>query len=235
MIRPLGSWKVSREKTLPVQWAFYDPTHDVVESRRNLPHLDMNGVLTFVTFRLADSMPKQVVQRWHEEVDAWLRQNGLDEWSVDEVLKSPSVEASVKRELRFHKTRRWHGHLDDCHGECCLRNRLVRNFVAKSLLHFEGQRYDLERFVIMPNHVYVLIQMRVGVRLRKQFRELLRFSAREINRHLGRHGSVWQSEPFDHIVRSPEQFEYLQGYIDGNPSKARLRPSEFTLWSRESE
>ncbi len=49
---------------------------------------------------------------------------------------------------------------------------------------------------------------------------------------LGRSGELWQGEPFDHVVRSPEQFEYLQGYIDNNPLKAKLRDGEFTLWRR---
>ncbi|PHQ32437.1 hypothetical protein CEE69_25685 [Rhodopirellula bahusiensis] len=178
-------------------------------------------------------MPKQVVQRWHAEIENWLQQNGLDDWSVDQVLQSPAVDPSIKRELRFHKNRRWHGHLDDCHGDCCLRDMTARDVVAKSLRFFDGERYDLERFVIMPNHVHVLLQMQDGFLLRNQLREVLRFSAREINRQLGRRGSLWQSEPFDHIVRSPEQFEYLQGYIDRNPSNARLNESEFTLWTRE--
>ena len=82
----------------------------------------------------------------------------------------------------------------------------------------------------MPNHVHVLIQVRHGYELRKQFREIQRFSAREINRHLARSGQLWQGEPFDHVVRSESQFEYLQQYINDNPAKARLQSGEFTLW-----
>lgn len=213
-----------------VEWSFYDRDKVVLESRRNLPHVDMPGALTFVTFRLADSMPCQVVQQWHNEVEDWLQANGLTGQSVDQVIQSPTVEQKLKSELKRFKNRIWHGHLDDCHGSCLLRDEAVRRFVANSLLHFDGQRYDVERFVIMPNHVHVLIQMRTNYLLRKQFREIQRFTAREINSHLGRTGSLWQSEPFDHVVRSEAQFAYLQRYIDDNPTKARLSVGGYTLW-----
>lgn len=88
----------------------------------------------------------------------------------------------------------------------------------------------VERFVIMPNHVHVLIQMRPPLLMREQLRETLRFTARKINRLLGRSGSLWRSEPFDHVVRSEVQFEYLQQYIACNPSNARLSESEYSLW-----
>lgn len=213
-----------------VQWSFYDHDTDALETKRNLPHVDMPGALTFVTFRLADSMPRQVVQQWHDEVEKWLKENGLTGRSVDQVLESPTVTQQLKLELRRFKNRVWHGHLDHCHGSCLLRDAVVRQDVANSLLHFDGQRYDVERFVIMPNHVHVQILIRAGYLLRQQFREIQRFSAREINRHLGRTGSLWQSEPFDHVVRSEAQFAYLQGYIADNPTKARLSESDYTLW-----
>lgn len=213
-----------------VEWSFFDSSKATLESRRNLPHLDMPGALTFVTFRLADSMPREVVEKWHNEIEGWLQENGLAGRTVDQVLESPTVSQRLRTELRRFKNRAWHGHLDDCHGACLLRDRTVRKFVSNSLRHFDGDRYDVERFVIMPNHVHVLIQMRCDVLLRKQFREIQRYSAREINKRLGRSGDLWQSEPFDHVVRSESQFVYLQQYIVDNPVKARLSESEYTLW-----
>ena len=94
-------------------------------------------------------------------------------------------------------------------------------------------RYDLERFVIMPNHVYLLIQMRPGFPLRKQLTETMRYSGRKVNTLLKQQGDFWQSEPFDHVVRSEAQFEYLQRYITENPQKAGLSLGEYTLWIRK--
>ena len=68
--------------------------------------------------------------------------------------------------------------------------------------------------------------------LRKHFREIQRYSARAINKHLNQSGRTWQGEPFDHLVRNETQLEYLQKYINDNPVKARLPASDYTLWVR---
>ena len=185
-----------------------------------------------LTFRLADSMPREVVQRWHDEIESWLKEHNLGEQSVEDVLIANDIDESLKNELRQFKNRKWHGHLDDCHGACVLGAPQPRKLVEESLLHFDGQRYDLERFVIMPNHVHLLIQLRQGFQLRKQLTETMRYSARTVNSLLKQDGTFWQSEPFDHVVRSEPQFEYLQQYIVDNPQKARLSEGEYTLWVR---
>ncbi len=215
-------------------WNVFDPDAMLRESYRNLPHWDQTSVLTFVTFRLYDSMPAIVVARWNQEIDAWLAENRLTGRTVDEILSSPDIDSRLQHQLRTYKQGRWHGHLDDCHGQCWLRRPALTEEVCKSLLHFNDDRYDVERFVVMPNHVHILIQMRDGWDLRKQFREILRFSARQINKQLKRSGDVWQGETFDHLVRSEAQFLYLQKYIHDNPVKANLSTGEYQYWEYPS-
>ena len=215
-----------------VEWNFFDRNAESLVTKRNLPHIDVPGHLTFVTFRLADSMPREVVRRWHDEIESWLQEHDLGGRTVEEALGTDGVDESLKNELRRFKNRKWHGHLDDCHGACVLRAQQPRSLVEESLLHFEGDRYDLERFVIMPNHVHLLIQMRPGFLLRKQLTETMRYSGRRVNAFLNQTGDFWQSEPFDHVVRSEAQFEYLQRYIAENPQKAGLTEDEYTLWIR---
>ena len=215
-----------------IEWNFFDRDADSLVSKRNLPHIDMPGHLTFVTFRLADSMPREVVQKWHDEIESWLKEHHLGEQSVEDVLIANDIDESLKNELRQFKNRKWHGHLDECHGACVLRAPQTRKLVEDCLLHFESERYDLERFVIMPNHVHLLIQMRRGFQLRKQLTETMRYSGRHVNALLKQEGEFWQSEPFDHVVRSETQFEYLRRYIADNPQKAGLSNSEYTLWTR---
>ena len=215
-----------------VEWNFFDRNAESLVSKRNLPHIDMPGRLTFVTFRLADSMPREIVRRWHDEIESWLKANNLSGQKVEDVLDTDDIDERLKNELRRFKNREWHGHLDDCHGACVLRTPKTRKLVEESLLYFEGERYDLERFVIMPNHVHLLIQMRQGFQLRKQLTETMRYTARTVNSLLKQNGTFWQSEPFDHVVRSEAQFEYLQQYIVDNPQKARLSEGEYTLWVR---
>jgi len=215
-----------------IEWNFFDRDAESLVTKRNMPHVDMPGHLTFVTLRLADSMPRKVVQEWHDEIESWLKEHSLGGHTVEEVLDADKVDDSLKNELRRFKNRKWHGHLDDCHGGCVLRKPQARKLVEASLLHFDGQRYDLERFVLMPNHVHLLIQMRPGFLLRKQLTESMRYTGRQVNAFLKQEGTFWQSEPFDHIVRSEAQFEYLQQYIVDNPKKACLLAGEYTLWVR---
>ncbi|MFK8113135.1 MAG: transposase [Rubripirellula sp.] len=217
---------------MDVAWNFFDRDAESLVTKRNMPHIDMPGHLTFVTFRLADSMPREVVERWHHEIELWLQEHHLGGRTIDDVLGADDVEDLLKNELRRFKNRKWHGHLDDCHGACVLRSKQTRTLVEESLLYFESERYDLERFVIMPNHVHLLIQMRQGFLLRKQMTEIMRYSGQRVNSLVKQQGTFWQSEPFDHVLRSEAQLEYLQRYISENPQKAGLSEGEYTLWIR---
>jgi len=105
----------------------------------------------------------------------------------------------------------------------------VRSITEKCLNHFNGQRYELGPWVIMPNHVHLLIQPTEGASLSKILRGIKGVSARECNAFLGLSGSFWQAEGFDHIVRSQAQFDHFVRYIADNPVKARLKKSSFSL------
>ena len=214
-----------------VEWRLYDETSDCDVSIRNRPHWDQSA-LTFVTFRLVDSMPKSVIERWQQDQLKWLADNGLSMLTIEDCLKRQALPPLLRRQFLKFRNQRWHSSLDDCHGSCLLREPTIARMVATSLQHFEGQRYDLERFVIMPNHVHCLVQMRAGFELRREFTGLMRYTARKINDQLSRQGELWQSETFDHIVRSERQFEYLQSYIADNPKRANLREGETLLWIR---
>ncbi len=204
-----------------IQWRVYDREAETKITIRDRPHWDQTA-LTFVTFRLADSMPKRVVEHWLTEQKDWLIQQGFTELTIGDCLTCGDVPEYLRRQFLKFRKERWHSSLDDCHGSCVLKDPRLANEVSSALLFFNGERYDLERFVVMPNHVHVLVQMHHGFDLRKQCKSWLRFSARRINGLISRTGELWQSEPFDHIVRSENQFEYLQQYIADNPKKLTL-------------
>lgn len=211
-------------------WRLFDKTGDVKQSLRTHPHWDQKS-LTFVTFRLADSMPLQVVELWKHEQLEWLRAKGLPpSVTIEEALQRDAIPEKLRRQFLKMRTQRWHENLDACHGSCLLKDPQFSEVVADSLLYFNGQRYDLERFVVMPNHVHALVQMRAETDLRKQCTSWMRFSARKINAMLQRQGEFWQPEPFDHVVRNERQFEYLQTYIVNNPKRANLEEQEYCLW-----
>ena len=130
----------------------------------------------------------------------------------------------------FHQTfsHQYMEYLDKGLGTCVLKQRRLAKIVADSLLHFNGTRYHMGDFVIMPNHVHLLVCLLGDTNLLKLCRLWKRFSAVKINKALGQTGRFWQEESFDHLVRSPEQFCAIQEYIRKNPN--HLRDDEYFLY-----
>lgn len=113
--------------------------------------------------------------------------------------------------------------LDEGHGSCMLREPAHAQIVAGALKHFEAQRYDLAAWVVMPNHVHVLLTPRPGFALGKILHSWKSFSAHEINKLTGRGGDVWQHETYDHIVRDAESLWHFAKYIVDNPRQAGVQ------------
>jgi putative transposase len=108
-------------------------------------------------------------------------------------------------------------------GPTWLKQPRVAQCVAETILHGEQIRalYDLVAFVVMPNHVHLLIDPRVPVPKITQF--VKGVSARRANGLLGRTGQpFWQDESFDHWVRSAKERGNIIRYIEFNPVRANL-------------
>ena len=98
----------------------------------------------------------------------------------------------------------------------------VARFVEDALLHFQGQRYGLHAWCVMPDHVHVLVTPFEDRPLGEILHSWKSFTANEVNRMLHRAGVLWQRESFDHLVRSPEAFQKFLVYIEANPVAAGL-------------
>ena len=98
----------------------------------------------------------------------------------------------------------------------------IARVVEDSLLHFEGQRYALHAWCVMPDHVHVLVTPFEDRPLNTILHSWKSFTANEVNKMLHRAGALWQPESFDHLVRSPEAFERFAAYIESNPVAAGL-------------
>jgi hypothetical protein len=104
-------------------------------SRGYLPHFEIAELIQHVTFHLADSMAKEAVERMDGEIRCL-----------------PPEKRDTERRKRIEA---W---MDAGHGSCILRESAVAGMVQNSLLFFDGQRYRLLAWVVMPNHVHVLFQ-----------------------------------------------------------------------------
>ncbi len=209
----------------------FDPKGEFAINERMRPHWSQAGAIVFVTFRTKDSIPREVHERWERERHAWLEHRGVrDGLYWKDAL--PELEPNVKAEFLRHFNRCRETFLDTCHGACALRDPECSQIVADSLLHFDGDRYQMGDFVVMPNHVHLLAAFPSESSMEKQFASWLHFTAREINRMTDQSGHFWQQEPFDHLVRNVEQYAYLREYIADNPSKAGLSAGEYFYYRR---
>jgi putative transposase len=89
------------------------------------------------------------------------------------------------------------------------------------------QGYLLTDVVVMPNHAHFLCAFLDEGNFLKQCTEWKRYTGRQINQLIRRSGEFWQVDQFDHLIRSPGQFEHYRRYIANNPVKARLSPGSY--------
>jgi ATP-dependent DNA helicase DinG len=195
----------------------FDPSAPVGIYGRHLPHWRQDGATYFVTFRLADSIPQAKLREWEREMTDWLKKN-------------PEPH-SAQQKAEYHenftdKFQRW---LDAGMGECVLRRPEISVVVEEALRHFDGERYVLGHFVVMPNHVHAVVTPVQGHLLKDILHSWKSFTAHKLNEVLNRTGQLWQDESFDCIVRSTAQLDKIAFYIQENPAKAGLKPEEFRL------
>ncbi len=190
---------------------FFDPKAEKNVHRGLLPHWRQGAKLYFITFRLDDSVAQAQLKKWQEEKSIWE--------SVHPKPWSDKEQAEYSR--RF--TAEIEGLLDAGYGSCVLAKPEMGEVVEQALRCFDGERYKLGDFVVMPNHVHVLVQPNEGHDLDAILHSWKSFSAKEINRLLRRKGTLWRDESFDHIVRSGTQWAKFKRYILENPHKAKLQ------------
>lgn len=208
---------------------FFDPHAGVTVSRGHLPHWDQEGATYFITWRTADSIPKTVWEKWRKERDVWLLEHGIDPGQKDWRLLLEDLPEAARHDFRQFTTR-LESEADACHGACVLRHPKLRQIVIDALRFFDAQRYTLGDFVVMPNHVHLLVSGMARDAMLSQVESWKRWTSRHINAALSRQGRFWQDESFDHLVRNEAAFMKFRRYIAENPAKVGLKETEFTLW-----
>ena len=205
---------------------FFNPHDDLLITQRKLPHWAQDGAVVFITWRTLDSMPQEVLEGWRAERNRWLVAHNIDPTLPG--WKTQVQDLPLEQMTEYHEqcTTRWHEHLDAGHGACVLRQPELAQIVRDSLLHFDGDRYEMLDFVIMPNHVHLLAYFPDKAALLEQCESWKHFTGVQVNRQLGTKGRFWQQDAFDHLVRHEAQVRRLQHYIAENPAHAGLREGE---------
>lgn len=195
---------------------FFNPIAEIKHTANMLPHWQQPGATYFITFRLGDSIPATLRRQWEREREQWL-------------LHHPQPWSS-ETEAEYHQrfSRQIDQWLDAGYGDCVLREPETRQILENSLCHFDGDRHFHHAWVIMPNHAHCLTTLHPAVLLEKVLKSWKGFSARCINQHLSRSGTLWQEDYFDRLIRDADHFANCVRYIRRNPAKARLKAGDFT-------
>jgi putative transposase len=195
--------------------------------RRKLPHIHSPGSTLFVTFRLFGSIPKAVLNKWLAE-------------------KSLRMKETLRQETDIEFHRRWFLQFEEVlhkaeTGPRWLADERVAKLVADSLKYRDEKVYSLKAFTIMSNHVHGVFRPTLNERSIRELRgagpikflsddpplaaimkSLKGYTAHEANKILGRTGSFWEEESYDHEIRDEAEFGRVVRYVLNNPVKAGL-------------
>jgi len=198
--------------------------------KNHLPHIAPIGAEFFITFRLADSLPVSVVQSLKDEMD----------FSIQKLKKEkPKNFKYLINQFKLDFSFKYDRYLDHKpYGNCYLKNEKIAQLVTDRMHKFNGEYYELEAYTIMPNHVHLLIDTSLQlensedewkydhsksyVQLHKIMQMIKGGSAIEANKILGRKGTFWMKDSYDHYIRNEKEWENILEYIINNPVNARL-------------
>jgi REP element-mobilizing transposase RayT len=165
---------------------------------RHLPHYNAAHEIQMITYCLSDSLPKAVIQR-----------------KADEML--PDAEPAYRKRIESQ--------LDLCNGSCVLRDPLHARMVIDTWRHFDGDRYHLVAWVVMPNHVHVMIRMNGTASLPRIVQSWKSYTGRQLP-------VSWQREYWDRFIRDEKHYHQAIAYIEQNPVNAGLyQAAELWCWS----
>ena len=173
-------------------------------SRGYLPHRDKINLLQSITFRLADSLPQIRLKQLEEELS-----------------HLPENERNKQKRIKMEA---W---LDSSIGCCALSHPQVATVVQETFIKFDGVKYNLLAWCIMPNHVHILIEPLIS--LHRIVQSWKSYTGRWALKHntelgLGVPGSrtFWMREYWDRYIRDTQHLKSVVEYILNNPVKAGI-------------
>jgi REP element-mobilizing transposase RayT len=199
---------------------FLKTLNDVTTRTRGyLPHWELPSATYSITFRLHGSLPREVVARLHEE------RRVLERAVTGGARRLTGVEdMSLRAQMEQRYDDALHANVAIAH----LANPGVANLVSNTLTYFADQRYRLDAWAIMPNHVHAVVTPFGPHRLADVVHSWKSYSSSRANQILGREGPFWQREYYDRIVRDERDLADTIDYVLRNPEKARLKEWPWT-------
>jgi putative transposase len=182
-------------------------------SRGYIPHFNEPSIIQSITFRLYDAVPEKIIVQWKKELT----------WTERILANDPRQVILRKRIAKYE---------DSGHGACWLRSDPIAAIVEDTFLCFDGERYRILAWCIMPNHIHAIIETWEFWPLANVVHSWKSYTAHIANKLLCRSGQFWFREFHDRFIRSDEHFAQAVEYVENNPVKAGLVDSkEEWRWS----
>ena len=184
---------------------------DQGHSRGFLPHEHLHS-LQFITFRLHDSVPTELMEQWRREKATLAQQEDTERWiQLNQLIEE---------------------YADSGRGACFLKDERIARLVIDTLKKNDEIQYLLHCWCVMPNHVHVLVELLGENKVVDIVQQWRSYTAHEANKLLGRKGVFWMKDYYDRYIRNEKHYQDVRRYIDRNPTKAGL--SEWQ-WSSHAD
>lgn len=182
-------------------------------SRLYIPHFDQPGFIQLITIRLNDAVPQALIEQWKSELN------------LDKKIVAGDQRWTTLRK-RIEKCE------DAGHGACLLRDDRVASIVEEAILHFDGKRYRIIAWCVMPTHVHVIVELWENFSLNQILHSWKSYTAHQLNKALNRSGTFWFREYHDRYIRNDQHLADAVEYVENNPVKAGLvRTKQQWKWS----
>jgi REP element-mobilizing transposase RayT len=173
-------------------------------------------------------LPEVVLQRLKDE----------QEWRRKAIEQSVASD-EVKKARLYDEEKRFFGRYDElldkaADGPLWLSDPRVAALVCEALHYRDGQMIDLIAYCVMPNHAHIVFTPLLRPNnsyfaLSKIMHGVKGSTAIKANDVLGRTGSFWQHESYDHYVRNDRELARIVQYVLNNPVEAGLVDS-WEVW-----
>lgn len=191
----------------------------IVDSKRHLPHKQLTGCVLFITWRLAFTLPKAILNDL-----AMIRSNYLKERKKSILADGKNKYIEFKN-IQFNYFDDWIDNYKECKHNLTLDP--YSNIIKKVIHSDENIKYILSAYCIMSNHIHLVIKpLTKNNGTFYTITELTGFlksiTAHKINKALSLKGQVWQHESYDRIIRDENEYLDTVKYVIMNPVKAGL-------------
>ena len=205
------SWEEARPRASQEHSGFLRKNDEIKIHGSKLPHWNQDDTFVFITFRLGDSLPKEKRDEWKTKREYWLKSHPMP-W-----------DSSTEKEYHktfSHKMEEW---LDNGYGCCILRKPDVLSVVLDTMKYDDGKKYDLIDYVIMPNHVHVMVKLIGDTKIETIMQAWKSVSSHKLSKQLGSDWCGWMENYFDRTIRNEEHYNNVIGYIYKNYSNGGIK------------